>query len=69
MGLTNVREKPRMGRATIRKVLARLIEAEGSVHGQADIRGVRVLLAIVLPPAHRAQPERIRRFQRLVPAT
>jgi hypothetical protein len=36
------------------KVLAGFIEAEGAVHGQADIAGVGVFLAIVFPPADRA---------------
>lgn len=58
-----------MGRTAMRIVLARFIQAESAIHGQADIRGISVLLAIIFPPAHWAQPERIRRFQRLVPAT
>lgn len=58
-----------MGRAAMRIVIARFIQTEGAVHGQADIGRVGILLAVVFPPAHRAQPERVRRFQRLVSAT
>ena len=45
-----------------------LAEAEGSIDGQADVRGVFLLLAVVLPPANRAQSKRSRRFQRLISA-
>jgi hypothetical protein len=50
------------------KVLAGIIEAEGAVHGQADIAGIGVFLAIVFPPADRAQTHGVWRFERLVPA-
>jgi hypothetical protein len=37
-----------------------------AVHGQAHFCGVPVLLAIVFPPADRAQPQRAGRIQRLI---
>ena len=43
-------------------------EAEGSIDGQADLRGVFVLLAVVLPPTNRAQSKRSRCFQRFISA-
>jgi len=58
-----------MGGAAMGVLLPGFAQAEGAVHGQADFTGVRVLLAVVLPPADRAQGERPRRVQRLVPAT
>jgi hypothetical protein len=68
MGLTDVRQEAGVGRAAMCKVRARFVQAEGSVHGVANLRGVFIFLAIVFPPADRAQCERVRRFQRLVPA-
>ena len=57
-----------MRRAAMGIVLAGLFQAEGAVHGQPHIRGVRVLLPIVLPPANGAQSQCIRRLQRLMAA-
>ena len=57
-----------MRRAAVHVVLPGFIEAEGAVDGQAYIRGIFIFLAIVFPPANRAQSERVRRFQRLVSA-
>jgi len=54
LGLTNVREEPGVRCAAMRIVLAGFLQAEGAVHGQPHIRGVRVLLTIVFPPANRA---------------
>ena len=68
LGLTDVREEPGVGSAAMGVVLPGFAQAEGAVHGQADIGGVLVLLAIVLPPADRAQPQCAGRLQRLVPA-
>ncbi len=62
LGLTNVREKTGMGRAIQRVVLAGFIQAEGAVHGQPHLGGVAVLLAIVFPPADRAQSQGARRL-------
>lgn len=53
MRLTNVREEPGVGCAAVGKMHAGFIQAEGAVHGEADIAGVCVLLAIVFPPANR----------------
>ena len=68
LGLTNVRQEAGMGRATLRVVLAGFVQAQGAVHGQAHFAGVSVLLAIVLPPADRAQRQCAGRLQRLVSA-
>jgi hypothetical protein len=54
MGLTDVREEPGVGCATVDKMVAGLIQAEGAVHRQADIACVGIFLAIVFPPADRA---------------
>ena len=69
LGLANVREKPGMGGAALSVVGAGFVQAEGAVDGEADIGGVFVLLAIVLPPADGAQRQRARRLQRLISAT
>ena len=57
-----------MGGAASVKVLARFIQAQLAVDRQADFRGISVFLAVVFPPAHRAQRERAGRLQRPVPA-
>jgi len=57
-----------VGGAAKRIMLAGLLEAELAVHGEADFGGVLVLLAIVLPPADRAQRQGAGRIQRLVSA-
>ena len=64
----HVRKKPGMGSAASCVVGAGLVQAEGAVHRQPDIRGVLVLLAVVLPPANRAQAQRFGRLQRLISA-
>jgi hypothetical protein len=46
-----------MGRAAVDVVLAGLVQAEGAVHGEADLGGVGVFLAVVFPPADGAQRE------------
>ena len=68
LGPANVREKPRMGRAALGKVRTGLIQAQLSIHREANFRGVLVFLAVVFPPAHRAQRQRTGRLQRLVSA-
>lgn len=57
-----------MRRAAEQIVIPGFLEAEGAVDGQADIQGIFIFLAIVFPPANRAQSERVRRFQGLVSA-
>jgi len=64
LGLTDVRKKTRMGRPALGIVLAGFAQAEGAVHRQPDIGGVRVLLPVVFPPAHRAQRHHARSLQR-----
>ncbi len=46
-----------------------LAEACLPVHGQAHLIGVRIVLAVVLPPADRAQSQAFRRVNCLVSAT
>jgi hypothetical protein len=55
LGLTNVREEAGMGRAALCIVRSGFGKAELAVYGQAHLRGVRVLLAVVLPPTDRTQ--------------
>jgi hypothetical protein len=57
-----------MCRAAMRVVVAGFVEAELAVHGQAHFGGVFVLLAVVFPPADRAQRQGAGRLQRLVSA-
>lgn len=55
--------------AAPRVALAGLAEAYLPVHGQAHFIGVRIILAIVFPPADRAQSKGFRRLNCLVSAT
>jgi len=57
-----------MSGAALSIVLAGFVQAKGAVDGEANIAGVFVFLAVVLPPADRTQAERSRRLQRLVSA-
>jgi hypothetical protein len=68
LGLTNVREEARMGCPALGKVLAGFLEAELAVDGETDIGGVIVFLAVVLPPADRAQLQGAGCFQGSVSA-
>jgi hypothetical protein len=61
--LTDIRQKPRMGRPASSKVLTGLAQTELSVHCQADFGGVFVVQAVIFPPANRAQRERACRFK------
>lgn len=65
LSFPDVRKKSGMGRATLGKMCAGFGQAESAVHRQPDIRGVFVLLAVVFPPANRAQAKRFGRIQRL----
>ena len=58
-----------MGSAAQSKVLPCLVEAQLSIHGQADFRSVLVLLAVVFPPAYGAQGQGAGCLQRLISAT
>lgn len=53
-----------MGGAAFPKVSARLIEAERPIHGQPHLRRVCIFLAVVFPPANRAQLQAFRSSQR-----
>jgi hypothetical protein len=68
LGLTNVREKARMRGAKLVVIGARLVQAELAVHRQSHLEGVLVLLAVILPPADRAQLQGSGRIERPVSA-
>jgi hypothetical protein len=57
-----------MGGSALSVVLAGFVQAEGAIDGEADFAGVFVFLAVVLPPADRAQAESARRLQRPISA-
>ena len=61
-------QKAGMGRAAMSVVIAGFVEAELAVHRHTHFAGVIVLLAVVLPPADRAQRQRAGRLQRLISA-
>ena len=58
-----------MRRAAPGIVLARVVQAQGSVYGVTHVARVSVLLAVVFPPANRAQSQGLRSFNRLKTAT
>jgi len=62
-GLANEGQEAGMGCAALGKVEAGFVEAELAVDGQAHLGGVVILLAIVLPPADRAQAQGAGNFQ------
>ena len=68
LGLADVRQKAGMGRAAMGVVGTSLVQAEGAVHRQANLGGVHVFLAVVLPPADRAKGQRAGRVQCLASA-
>ena len=65
IGLTNVTAEAGMGGAALRIMFSRLDQAELAVDGQAHVAGVGVLLAVVFPPANRAQSHRLWGFKSL----
>jgi hypothetical protein len=67
--LSDVTQEAGVGCADLREVIASLGKAQLAVHGQPDVGGVVVLLAVILPPADRAKPHGGRDLQRLVSAT
>jgi hypothetical protein len=67
--LAHVGKEARMRGAAQGKVLARLIQAELAIDREPDFAGIFVLLAIVFPPAYRAQRQGSSRLQRPVSAT
>ena len=66
--LANEGQEARMGRSAMGVVIAGLVEAELAVYRHTHFGGVIVLLAIVLPPADRAQRQGAGRLQRLTSA-
>jgi hypothetical protein len=58
-----------MGSAALSVVGSRFFEADLTVDGQANFRGVVVFLAVVFPPADRAKLERFGRFQSFISTT
>jgi hypothetical protein len=67
--LANVRQKPWMRSAAFGIVAASLFQAQFAIHRQSNLGGIAVFLAIVFPPADRAQRHRSGRLQRFAPAT
>src|SRR5271157_508976 len=61
--LAHVGKESGMGRSALGIVGAGFGQTEGSVHGQPDIKGVAVILAVILPPADGTQGERLGRLQ------
>ncbi len=57
-----------MGGSALSVVGTGFAKAECAVDGEADISGVFILLAIVLPPADRAQTQCARSLQRPIAA-
>jgi hypothetical protein len=62
LGLANVSKKSRMCGAALGVVGTGFVQAESAVDGEADLAGVFVFLAVILPPANRAQAERASRL-------
>ena|ERR1700731_3829008 len=58
-----------MRRSALGKVHPRLTQAERTIHRQTHLGGILILLAVVLPPAHRTELQSLRRRQRPVAAT
>lgn len=67
--LAHVRDETRVGRAALSVMHARLHEAQRAVDGEMNVAGVFVFLAVIFPPAHRAQQECARRFKSAESAT
>jgi len=67
-GLTNVREKAGVGGAEAGKVLASLVETQLSIDRKPRRKSIGISLAIVLPPANRAQSHGIGRGERFAAA-
>ena len=66
IGFTNVTEEPGVSRAAMRIVRPGFVQAQLAIYSQSDIRSVAVFLAIVFPPANRAQPQRTGGLESLV---
>lgn len=69
LGLADVGEKSRVGRAAFNVVPARFVEAQLAVDGESHFRSVSVFLAVIFPPADRAKLESSGRFESFVPTT
>jgi hypothetical protein len=67
--LAHIGQKPRVGSTYPGKVAARLCEAELAIDSQAHFGRIRILLAVIFPPADRAKTHGIGRFQGLISAT
>jgi hypothetical protein len=63
LGLAHIREKARVGRAALKKVLAGFVQAELAVYRHARLAGILILLAVVLPPADWTKRQGGGRFQ------
>ena len=63
LGAADMRNEAEIGCAEVGVVLPGLPQAQSPIDGKPDIRGVVVFLAVVFPPAHRAQSHCARRVQ------
>jgi hypothetical protein len=58
-----------MGSSALGVMLAGFVEAQLAIDGQTDVLGVLVFLAVVLPPADRAQLQSAGRFEGFISTT
>jgi hypothetical protein len=63
VGFPHIGKKPRVSGAAPYVVRARFVEAQGAIDGVADISGIRIILAIVFPPADGAKCHGRRRLE------
>ncbi len=63
IGFTNVTQKAGMSRAATCVMLACLLQAQVAIDREPDILGVVVFLAVVFPPANRAECKGTRRIE------
>jgi hypothetical protein len=68
LGFANIGQETRMGRAALGIVDSRFFEAELAVDGEAHFGSVIVFLAVIFPPADRAEVECFGYFKSLVSA-
>ena len=59
----HIGQKPGVGGAALGIVHSGLVEAQFAVYGVADLGGVRVLLAVIFPPADRTQGQSVWRLE------
>lgn len=54
-GLADIRQKARMRGANLREIGSRLVKAQLAIYRKANFFGIRIFLAVVLPPADGTQ--------------